>query len=298
MGKRYLKVNVPQAIAEFELSVRKLVLTRIVGHYKSIFRGKGLEFDAYRPYTPADDASQIDWKASQRAQELLIKEYIEERDLRVYFLVDVSNSMVFGSTPKLKNEFTLELVAALANFIIKGGDRMGFALFNEKVVKESTPQTGKKQLHLLTRMLLNPNIYGGNYNLDYVLKFMASHLARDITMAIIFSDFLGPRNWFRSLKILSQKVETVGIMISDPRDKSLPSTSQQVVLEDPYSGKTLLIDPSLIKSTYERYARAQEEQIRNAFLHAKADFVRIGTDKSFVGPMVDFFKMRAEKWRR
>jgi uncharacterized protein (DUF58 family) len=298
MKKRYLKVNIPQAIREFELAIRHQVITRIVGHYHSIFRGKGLEFDSYRPYTPADDASRIDWKASERSHQLLIKEYVEERDLKIFFLIDISSSMVFGSTPKLKNEFTLEMVAALANFILKSGDRVGFALFNEKVIKEVAPAGGNRQLHLLTRILLNPNIYAGNYNLDEVLKFLIEHLTDDTALIIIFSDFIGPRNWFRTLRILNQKIEVIGIMVSDPRDRTLPPTSQQIVLEDPYSGKTLLIDPSLIKGAYERYAKAQEEQIRNAFLEAEADFIKIPTEKSFVGPMVEFFKMRARKWKR
>ena len=89
---------------EFEIAIKKMVFTRIVGRYTSIFRGKGLEFDTYRNYSPGDDASFIDWKASARANELLVKEYVEERDVKIFFLVDVSSSMVFGSTEKLKNE--------------------------------------------------------------------------------------------------------------------------------------------------------------------------------------------------
>ena len=86
-------------------------------------------------------------------------------------------------------------------------------------------------------------------------------------------------------------------MISDPRDRTLPLISQQIILEDPYSGKTLLVDPALIKGAYEKYAKAQAHQIEEMFTQAKADFVMIPTEKSFVGPLVEFFKRRARKWR-
>jgi len=298
MKKRYLKVNVAQAITEFEIAIRRQVATRIIGHYKSIFRGKGLEFESYREYTASDDANLIDWKASIRAQQLLIKQYVEERDMKIFFLIDTSNSMVFGSTEKLKNEFTLEMTAALANFILKSGDRVGFALFNDKVIKEVPPGRGQRQLHLLIRSLIDPEVYGGRYNLDEVLRFMMSHLPKDISLIIVFSDFIGPRNWTRTLKVLNQKIETIGIMVSDPRDRTLPQISGQIILQDPYSDRTILIDPSLIKNAYERYTKAQEEQIINAFKEARADLVKVATEKSFVGPIVEFFRRRARRWSR
>ncbi|MBS3090339.1 DUF58 domain-containing protein [Candidatus Pacearchaeota archaeon] len=296
--KRYLNVNIPQAIRQFEIAIKKTVVTRIIGQYKSIFRGRGLEFDRYVPYNPSDDAVRIDWKASARANELLMKEYVEERDLQIFFLIDVSNSMVFGSTPKLKNEYTLEISAALANFMLKEGDRVGFALFNERVIKEKMPVAGTRQLHFLVKTLLDPDIYGGNFDLDNALKSLTGRLSGSIALLIIFSDFIGSRNWARSLKILSQKFEIIGVMVSDPRDRNMPQLSQQIVLEDPYSGKTLLVDPSLVKEAYEKYARAQQQQIKEIFMQAKADFVMIPTEKSFVGPLVDFFKQRVRKrWR-
>jgi uncharacterized protein (DUF58 family) len=293
--RRYLKVDIPKAIREFEFAIRRLMTTRLIGQYQSIVRGKGLEFDGYVPYTITDDASRIDWKASARANELIMKQFIEERDIQVFFLIDVSNSMVFGSAPKLKNEFTVEMVAALANFMITRRDRVGFALFNDKVFKERLPGYGGRQLYALTRTLLDPYIYGGRYDLDSVLKFLAATLPESVSLLMIFSDFIGPRNLAASLKVLSRKIETIAVIISDPRDKVLPATPQSIVLEDPYSEKTLLVDPSLIKNLYEKYAKAQEKQLEEMFKEAKVDFVKISTEKSFTGPMIDFFKRRAKR---
>lgn len=296
--RRYLNVDLPKAMREFEVALRKMVTTRIIGHYRSVFRGKGLEFDAYRKYMSSiDDAQRIDWKASMRANELLVKEYVEERDLQILFVVDVSSSMVFGSTAKLKNEYALEMVTSLANFILKAGDRIGFALFSDKILELRMPAKSQRQLFILTNSLLDPDIYGGNYDLGKILRTLMGSLTPEIAAIIIVSDFIGPRNWSTELKTLNKKIETIGIMICDPRDRTLPTDSQQIVVADPYSNKTELIDSSLIKERYERYARQQEEEIRNSFSEAGCDFLKLTTDKSFIVPLATFFKMRAGKWR-
>jgi len=296
--KRYLNVDLPKAMKEFEVALKKMVATRIVGHYQSLFRGKGLEFDAYRNYLPStDDAGRIDWKASARANELLIREYIEERDVQVFFVIDVSSSMVFGSSEKIKNEYALEMIAALANLILKAGDRVGFLIFNDKIVKLRMPAPGQRQFFILSKALLNPEIYGGGYDLRNVLKFLSGALPSGVSLVLIISDFIGPRDWSRELRILNKKVETVGIMISDPRDRILPDDAQQVVVGDPFSDRTELIDPSLIKARYEKYAQQQEAEIINSFKEAGCDFLKLSTDKSFIIPLAGFFKMRAGKRR-
>lgn len=283
---------------ECELALRGIVATRVVGHYRSVFRGRGLEFDNYRNYMPdIDDAQRIDWKASMRTNNLMVKEYVEERDLQIMFVVDVSNSMIFGSTAKLKNEYAVEVVASLANFMMNSGDRIGFTIFNDKIIKLIMPSKGAKQFFILTKTLLDPDSYGGNYDLARILKVLGNTMTKQISMIFIVSDFLGPRNWEKELKTLNKKIETVGIMICDPRDRTLPADSQQIVLADPYSDRNELVDPSLIKERYEKYAKQQEEEIMRSFRESGCDLLKVTTDKSFVVPLAGFFTMRAKKWR-
>ena len=189
------------------------------------------------------------------------------------------------------------MIAALANLILKSGDRVGFLAFNDKIVRLRMPAPGQRQFFVLSKTLLNPDIYGGGYDLHNVLKFLAGSLPSQISLVFIVSDFIGPRNWSRELRILSKKVETIGIMISDPRDRTLPDEAQQVVVGDPFSDKTELIDPSLIKARYERYAQQQEAEVMKAFKDAGCDFLKLSTDKPFIIPLSGFFKRRAEKWR-
>ena len=104
--RKKLNVDIVPSIRKLEVVTKGLIKTKGIGSYKSVFRGKGLDFSEYRPYSNVDDAALIDWKASMRTNQLLMRQYEEERDLNVFFLLDFSSSMVFGSTPKLKNEYT------------------------------------------------------------------------------------------------------------------------------------------------------------------------------------------------
>ena len=117
-----LKVDFAKVVSELERVMKKFKLKRIL--YRTIFRGKGLEFDRYRDFNPDEDASSIDWKASLKANTLLARQYIEERDLDFYFVVDVSNSMMFGSSDKLKAEYAAEIVAALGHLILNSNDNL------------------------------------------------------------------------------------------------------------------------------------------------------------------------------
>ena len=135
MDIKRLNVDIPKSVGEFQALSKEFELKAKL--YKTLFRGKGLDFDGYRTYAPEDDAQNIDWKASKRSNELLVKQYIEERNLKVVFVIDVGENMVTGSTEKLKCEYVAEIVAALAHLIIISGDKIGFILYNENAKNDS-----------------------------------------------------------------------------------------------------------------------------------------------------------------
>ena len=126
-----LKTNISHQIKKLTLLTKRIVVTSLTGNYKTQIRGKGLEFSNFREYVPTDDASLIDWKTSVRVNKPVIKEFIDERNIDVFFLVDVSSSMVFGSTEKLKNEYVSELVSTMAYAILNVGDSLGYAFFSD-----------------------------------------------------------------------------------------------------------------------------------------------------------------------
>lgn len=292
-----LRVDLTPAIKQLEIVTKNLVTTSVVGHYKSVFKGKGIEFADYRAYTPDDDTSLIDWKASVRANELLVKEFVEERNINMFFLIDVSTSMIFGSTYKLKNEYAAEIVASLAHIGLDAGDKVGFALFNDKVIKKILPSNDKHQFYILSKTLVNPTFYGGKYDLGEALKFLIGYL-KETSIVMIISDFIGLRGeWKKYLKIAGTKYDIIGIMVRDPRDRSLPADNANIFIADPFSNRQMLVNPILIKKKYEEYVKKEEETIKNIFLSYKCDFIELSTDKPFAPVIIDFFKKRKRKLR-
>src|SRR3989344_3680916 len=295
--KRKLNIDIVPSIRKLEIVTKGLIQTKGIGSYKSVFRGKGLDFSEYRPYDRNDDASLIDWKASMRANELLIRQYEEERDLNVFFVVDCSSGMIFGSTDKLKNEYAAEIVISLAFTILEVGDSVGLVMFNDKIMKKVYPGKGRGQFYSVVRELTNPENYGGGFDFENISDFILNYL-KESTVVIIVSDFVGlSESSIESIKLITNKYDTVGIMVRDPRDKVLPEDVGQVVIEDPYSNKSLLIEPKLIKEVFEEEIKRQEKWIKDSFLKNKSDFLSLTTDRSFIKPIVGLFMERAIKWR-
>jgi uncharacterized protein (DUF58 family) len=288
-----LRVDVTSVLRELDVALRILTETKIVSRYRRIFKGKGLEFEDFRQYTTDDDASEIDWKASKRANQLLIRQFKEERDMNVFFMVDVSSSMLFGSTKKLKHEYAAELVAALSHFVLHSGDKIGLLLFTEKVVKYLGTGKSMDHYYVLLRNLLTPRYYGGGYNIGRALNFLMNTVG-ERSLVFVISDFIGlERNWDRSVMQAAGKFDGVAIMVRDPRDRRLPSESGQVVVSDPYSEQELLIDcGDKARVDYENYVNQEEEKIRNTFKRAMWDLLEVSTKESFILPILKFLKRR------
>lgn len=294
MIKRRLNVDIPGSVTELESKIKKFLIKRIL--YRMIFRGKGLEFDGYRKYMPDDDASMIDWKASKRSDKLLVKKYIEERDLRILFVIDVSDNMVFGSTKKIKCEYAVELSTALSHLILTSGDKVGFVLFNDKIVMKVLPAGGLKQFNIMVHHLTDPLIYSGGSDISGTIKFLTDYLDKSISCVIIISDFINlEKSKTDIFKRFFYKFETIGIMIRDPRDKTLPNIKGEVVLQHPVTKKKILIDPSIIRKKYEKNAIEQENMVKELFLKNNADLLYLLTEKPFVPDLASFLRERVEK---
>ena len=291
MEQHELNLDVDTAIKKLEILMKRLVRTRREGFYLSLFKGKGLEFESYREYTFGDDASLIDWKASMRTNQLVIKRFREERDLKVLFVVDVSNKMLFGSTERLKCEYAAELIASLSYVILEGGDRIGFCFFSDGIKELEPPKSGVVHFYDFLKKLKDPKIYGGKCNLKKILDWLTVTLRMDY-FVILVSDFLGPIDWAKELRVLSNKLEIIAIKIEDPRDFELPRGIKEVVISDPNSHDTLLVDADLVKDQYERYARKHRKVVTKVFKDCRVDMLPLTTDQSFIEPLVTFLKGR------
>jgi len=295
--KRELKVEIALLIKKIEALTKRLVQTRTMGEYVSVFRGAGLEFDGYKEYSTDMDASTIDWKASIRVRQLLVKKYREIRDLQVYFVMDVSESMVFGSTDKLKNEYAVEFILSLAYTILGAGDSVGLVTFSDNIMTKFKAAKGTNQFYKMAKVLIDPTLYGGGYNLEIAEEFILNFVARKNSVVIIVSDFYGMQGnlWKKRLKLLSAKFDVICLVVRDPRDKFMIDEVRNVIMEDPYTGERLLVDSAYIKERYESFTRKQDKELFALFKDANVDAVELPTDQLLLSVLTDFFKVRRKR---
>ncbi len=293
MAKKF-ELNFPKAISEFESALKTFQLQKVV--YRRLFRAKGLEFNSYRKFEPDDDAALIDWKASLRANDLLAREYIEEGDKEIYFILDVSNSMLFGSNKKLKSEYAAEMFAALAHLILTSRDKVGLIMFSNNLVKIIRPGNGLKHFFILSKFVSNPELYGGGMDLEQALLEVFKLVQSSYAAVIIISDFIHIKtNFARILRMISLKYETIALMVRDKFDEELPNIAQQLVIQDPYSKKQLVIDQKLVSKRYNENALRQKQKMEKIFQESGVDYLDLKIDKSFVIPLVAFLKSRARE---
>lgn len=292
-----LKIKSGFSLGRIDLVAKGLSSGQFLGNYKSVFKGTGLEFDSFRKYNPGnDDASQIDWKASKRINQLLVREFIEERNIDVTFLIDCSTQMLTGSTDKLKAEYMAEFVASLSRNILDAGDPVGFILFSNEIIKEIRPDRGSPQFFKITKNLIETSNYKGYSDIDMILDYAFKSVKTD-SLLILVSDFVYGFGSEKLLKQVSKKFDLIMVMIRDPRDMTIPEGGGEVVLEDPYSGNTLLITPDRIRKEYKKDNLAEITRMENTLNKYGGEFLFLQTDKPFVREVIKFFKRREAKWR-
>ncbi len=295
--KQRLNIDLGERISEFEALMKHFLIQRII--YKIIFRGKGLEFDGYRDFSPEDDAIDIDWKATMRANKVLVRKYIEERDLKIMFVIDVSDNMVFGSAKKLKCEVAAELAGTMAHLIITSGDRVGFTFYNDGVLETVQPKGGKNRFHSFVYELGDPKKYGGNSNLTKTLDFLLDYLDESTSAVIIISDFIHVnKELHENLKLFGQKFETMAMMVKDPLDITFPMINQEVTIEDPVTNQQIIVNPRVAKKIYEKNALEQERMVEEIFNDCGVDLLKINTSEKFVPELAAYLRERAEKGKK
>jgi len=292
-----LNVDVPGAITEFEDAAKEFELKEKL--YRIIFRGKGMEFDKYRDYAPDEDASNIDWKASLRSNKLIAKQYIEERELNIIFIFDVSENMLLGSADKLKCEYAVEVFAALAHLIISSNDRVGVVLFNDGIRNYIPPKGGNNQLFNIVDILSDPSTYSGGSRVDKLLKFILAYLGKNVDAVIFISDFIRmDERVLNDLFLVSNKFESVAIMVRDMLDKTFPEIDREIVIEDPITKEQILINPKMIKGIYEKSALEKERVVKGIFRKANIDLLELVTNKPFAFNLAGFLSERVNMAKR
>jgi len=276
---------------EVDTNVKRLIeLFRFILKYKIIFRGSGIEFAGLRAYTPEDDASRIDWKSSARTGKIYVKLFEEERDLDLFLLVDVSNSMLFGTTEKIKTEYAAILAATIAYAGIEVGDKVGIGLFSDKMTKVIPPSGGNVQYFKILKALVDSGNYGGLCNIKNALKY-TNQFIKKRSIIFVISDFIGVgQDWLDELRITGYRFDRLlGIMIRDPRDDFLTAGVGNIRLCDPFSGKKIIVNIDKYAEAYKKAARSQRLFIENQFYANNGGFIQTYTTEPFVKPLMRYF---------
>ncbi|RME54749.1 DUF58 domain-containing protein [Candidatus Woesearchaeota archaeon] len=294
---RKLKISQPIAIKELEIATKNRVTTSLIGKYKSTFKGRGLEFDGYRAYTPDDDASMIDFKASARSDTLLVKQFVEERNLNLFILMDISQSMLTTSTKKIKIEYAAEVAATIGQTVIESGDNLGYSLFSEDSISGFDLQNNIDVINFFLNDLSNPSNFGGAFNFNKALEYIIENIP-EYSLVIIISDFIYIGDeWLDNFRICSAKYDLIGIMVRDPLDLTLPQSSSQIVVSDPYTGEKMLIEPKRFKKRYEEEIKKELDYFKETFKENSSDLLILRTDENFLIKLINFFNERALRWK-
>ncbi|HEY3114481.1 MAG TPA: DUF58 domain-containing protein [Gemmatimonadaceae bacterium] len=281
-----------------ELRTRGLVNSVFTGEYRSVFKGQGMEFSEVREYQPGDEVRSIDWNVTARMRRPFVKRYIEERELTVMLVVDLSGSERFGTVRRFKSELASELAAVLAMSAVRNNDRVGVLLFTDRIEHVIPPRKGRRHVLRIIRDILAFEPVGRGTDIvaaiDYVARMLNEH-----AIVFIVSDFF-ENDISHPLKILAQRHDVVAVTVEDPSERDLPDIGIARLI-DPETGETFEVDtssPSVRESYAERVAAEREER-KHLLRRLAIDEVPVRTEGGVVEPLLRFFRARETRaWRR
>ncbi len=279
-----------------EIQTRRMVNELFSGEYHSAFKGRGMEFAEVREYQFGDDVRLIDWNVTARQRAPYIKIMEEERELTVFFLIDVSRSGKFGSTEHFKSEVAAEICAVLSFSAINNGDKVGLLSFSDQVERYIAPRKGKSEAMRIIRELLTTEYDAQATNLKSGMQFLSKVLHKKAIIFVI-SDFY-EINFERELRVLNNKHDVVLIQMIDPLDRALPDMGL-MMLHDAETGEQIFTDTSdaKLRQRYRDDFLTRQTQLEQLSKSHRIDLISIHTDESYVLPLIKFFKQRGKLFR-
>ena len=297
MSTQSVPREVLRQVKLIELRTRGLVNTVFSGEYQSVFKGQGVEFAEVREYAPGDEYRAIDWNVSARMGHPYVKKYTEERELTVMFAVDLSGSEQFGTRGRFKAELAAEVAAVLAMAAIKNNDRVGLLLFTDRIEEFVPPKKGRRHALRLIRDLLAFKPTGVGTDLSVALDYLG-RILRHRAIVFFISDFLDS-GFEKSLKVIGRRHDLVAVTVSDPREAVIPDVGY-LELIDAESDQRVVLDSSnrFVREQFEYLANEEDVKLRRLLRRLSVDQIEIQTDRSYVKPLIDFFRARERKLAR
>jgi uncharacterized protein (DUF58 family) len=281
-------------IRRLELRTRRLVNSSFSGHYHSVFKGRGMNFEEVREYISGDDIRSIDWNVTARMNTPYVKKFTEERELTVMLLVDVSASGTFGSIELSKRELAAEVAAILAFSAINNRDKVGLLLFSEEVELFIAPKKGRLHTLRLIREMLYFQPRGRRTNLAAALEYLNKLISRRAVVFVI-SDFLAP-DYSKPLTVTSRRHDLVAMPVIDPGEERLPNVGL-ITFEDAETGEQVEINTSSsgIREAFAAEEKRRRKNLDKLFGSRGVDVVPLATDEDYLIPLRAFFERRERR---
>lgn len=283
-------------IRKIEIITTRKVNEQLAGQYHSVFKGRGMSFDEVRQYQPGDEIRFIDWNVTARSNDVFVKRFVEERELTVMLLVDVSASLRFGTVEQYKREVAAELSALLAFSAVKNNDRVGLILFTDEVEHYVAPKKGRKHVLRLISEILAFAPEGRGTSVDAALGYL-SRITQRKTIAFLISDFqVDAASFERPLRVVARRHDLVPVIVRDAMESELPNLGL-VLMEDLETGEPVWVDTSSrrVRDTYRRQTEGRRERLVQGFRKLKLDSIAVETGGGYVRALRQFFELRARR---
>ncbi len=313
-----IPAEVMQKIRRIQIRTSHMVTDILAGEYHSVFKGQGMEFDEVREYQPGDDVRTIDWNVTARTGKPHIKKFVEERELTVMILVDVSLSCRFASVNMLKSQLAAEVAAVLSFSAIRNNDKVGLIIFTDKIEKFIPPRKGVSHVLHVIREVLYFEPQGSSTNIADALEYLNKVTTRK-SIVFLISDFFpgatitdvakngevyqkdlnGAREALKkSLAIANKRHDVIAVILNDPREIQLRDCGL-ITLEDAETGKTVLIDSSdtALRQQYYQNNMDRLKARERLFRSIGVDYIDISTDVPYTDAIVKFFLKRRSRKR-
>jgi uncharacterized protein (DUF58 family) len=273
------------------------------GDYRSLFYGYGVDFADLREYQPGDDVRYIDWNVTARMNAPYVRQYLQDREVTAWFLLDLTPSMDFGTVQvqRVKRAVLIDFVATLARLLTRHGNRVGAVFFGDRIERTIPPRGGRSQvLRLVNDLLKQPNMPRAPFTNLAPLLEGALHAVKRRSLIFIVSDFISTPGWERPLKLLTRRHEVLVVRLWDPREVEMPDVGP-IILEDAETGEQLYVDThdARFRRRFREVAQRREAALSEAFKRAGVDALSLSTDEDLVRAIVRFAMLRRTlRWRR
>ena len=289
-------------IRQIELRTNRLVTETLAGQYHSVFKGQGMNFDEVREYQPGDDVRAIDWNVTARMNHPFIKKFVEERELTVMLVVDVSGSGLFGSREQSKRELAAEIASVLAFSAIRNNDKVGLLLFTDDVEKFIPPRKGRGHVLRVIREVLYFEPKRRGTDLAQALEFMGRVLPHK-AIAVVISDFLMPvgngalpPQTQIALRMANRRHDVVAVHIADRYELELPALGR-LILEDAETGEIVELNtaPAASRDAFALRQEKQYAEVARQLRSSGIDSIQLRTDEPYAAALGRFFEAREKR---